>query len=107
MNNHQEDNKELKILKEFYNLLKNNVDNHGDVFDEVLNWQKSYPEVQTFWCSNDYFASSLIVTIPFANNKSVAFIYLDQYSKEIIRINLSKERAIELGKALIARDENK
>ena len=100
-----EDPKDLKILKEFYNLLTHRQDNNGDIYEEILNWKQAYSEVGCFWCSNDYFANSLIVTIPFANNKSVAFIYLDQFSKEITRINLSKERALKLSEALIVRGD--
>jgi hypothetical protein len=80
------------MLKDFYDLHRDCV-NHEEDFESECDKKilPQYPAMQKFYVDNDYFATSNIYVLPLSD-KLVALCYVDQFSKEIVRLNFSPGR---------------
>lgn len=83
----------VTVLNEFYKLCKNNrLNTNFDLYETLVSFQENNKDiVNLFWCENDLFSSSMIVSIQI-NQDRVALFYLDAYNCDIIRINFSYHR---------------
>ena len=86
------DDVSLKMLKDFYQLHHDCVQKEEDFESECdKKIISQYPVIKKFYVDNDYFATSCIYSLPLSD-KLVALCYVDQYSKEIVRLNFSPGR---------------
>lgn len=81
----------LKMLKDFYQLHKSCQEAELDFEGEWDKKMADYPQVKKFYVDNNYFATSVIYCLPLSAHQ-VALCYVDQYSREIIRMNFSLGR---------------